>query len=77
MYKVSIINNSIIDDYFSVENESRYDFNVLRDKMPIEMTWGGDINYLNKHKAGIYYYTRKEIKELYYKKNGEEMPIKD
>ncbi len=73
IYTIKLLPNSIFDEYaqYGLENDP----NQAIDEEPFEMRWGGGVEDYKKYGLGVFAYTRKDIIEAYYKKNGKPMPI--
>ncbi|MBQ9519279.1 MAG: DUF5104 domain-containing protein [Firmicutes bacterium] len=74
IYVIKVLPKSIYDDYG--KDGKKYDPNELIEEEPIEMQWGGGVDTYEYYGLGVLAYTREDIMEAYYKKNGKPMPLK-
>ena len=74
VYTIKLLPKSIFDEYtqYGLENDA----NQAIEEEPFEMRWGGSVEDYKKYGLGVFAYTRNDIMDAYYKKNGKQMPLK-
>ena len=75
IYVIKVLPKSIYDDYG--KDGEKHDPNELIEEEPIEMQWGGGVDTYECYGLGVLSYTREDIMEAYYKKNGKPMPLRN
>ena len=75
IYAVKVLPKSVFDDYG--KDGVRHDPNELIEEEPIEMQWGGGVDTYEQYGLGVFAYTRVDIMDAYYKKNGKQMPLRN
>ncbi len=75
MYNIVIVEKSILDEYLSEENAAKYDINKLLEQLPNPIRQKGCVELLEEYDIGVFFYSREDVKNAFYEKNGFEMPI--
>lgn len=77
IYAIKILPLSIYADYYYCAYGDSNKMNEMSDELPEEVQIADCDKECKKYGMGVFTYTKEDIMEAYYKKNGKQMPMED